>query len=58
MLILILNEAVFSFEKGSESLLRFHSPIKKILLYSKIYDLLAPSGGIPASHLLPLFGKP
>ena len=50
MLILILNEAVFSFEKGSNgqnhSCSFSHHPVKKFSLLVK-YMISCPSGGMP-----------
>ena len=66
MLILILNEAVFSFEKGSNgqnhSCSFSHHPVKKFSLLVK-YMISCPSGGMPTYPLTPppllaLFGKP
>ena len=51
-----INQFMLIFQDHSSS--GSHSPIKKILPSSKIYDLLAPGGRIPTFHILALFGKP
>ena len=50
MLIVIFNEAAFSFEKGlngqNDSSSGFHHTVKRFFLLAK-YDLRAPAGGYP-----------
>ena len=60
MLIMILNDAVFRFEKGlngqNHSSSGFHHPVTNFPFQQNIW-FACPSGGILTSHPLALFGK-